>query len=364
MDVALLSVGLFRSIAYSSLVILAYSVAIRVSRSEFRCNLLVGCLFGVVSVATLTDPVHFGGGISYDGRVAVLALAYTFAGAVGSTITLLVACGCRLLSDGQSANAEIVAILATTLIGYVIAVMAERRFSWRFSRSFTLALIAPWPMMFSVWQGGSVSLTVFLEIALPFVAINAIGIMLLYDLLSNERKRWALFQALERDAAVDPLTRLANRRAFYAQASSVLEGAVGARADFAILMIDIDHFKLVNDTHGHDTGDDVLVAIAHAISTCVRKSDVVARFGGEEFAVLLPGATLESGQAIAEQIRISVERTTVLAGPKAVTITISLGIVAGNYAQLSIKSALKTADEALYEAKRNGRNRVEFAAAA
>ncbi|CAN7659135.1 GGDEF domain-containing protein [Rhizobium sp. LjRoot30] len=364
MDLALLSVGLFRGIAYSSLVILAYSVAIRMSRSQFRCNLLVGCLFGVVSVATLTDPVHFGGGISYDGRVAVLALSYTFSGLIGSTILIIVAGGCRLLAEGQSAVAEVLAIVATVMIGYAIARMPDRSFSWRFSRSVMLALTAPWPMVISVWRGGSVPLSVFLETALPFVAINAIGVVLLYDLLSNERKRWALFQALERDAAIDPLTRLANRRAFFAQASSILEGAVSSPADFAVLMIDIDHFKIVNDTHGHDVGDDVLVAIAHAISTCIRKSDVVARFGGEEFVVLLPGARMDSAKVIAEQIRKAVEQTSVPAGSKVVSITISLGIVAGNREQMTVKAALKSADEALYEAKRNGRNRVELAVAA
>lgn len=158
----------------------------------------------------------------------------------------------------------------------------------------------------------------------------------------------------------DPLTGLANRRHFH----SVLERAIDVVARSGepalLLMVDIDHFKSINDTHGHLAGDQVLQAVAKCLAGCIRPMDTVARYGGEEFAVVLPNCLVSVGQAVAERIRQTVESLTMMVGPVAcVRATISIG---GAYAPEWVRSTaalwIERADNLLYRAKSEGRNRV------
>lgn len=158
----------------------------------------------------------------------------------------------------------------------------------------------------------------------------------------------------------DPLTGLANRRHF----RSVLEREIDrvARSGEAalLLMLDIDHFKEVNDTYGHQAGDMVLQAVAQTLTTCVRPMDTLARYGGEEFAVVLPACQGPFGQVVAERIRRAVEATVVQVTPgKELRVTISIG---GAFALQWVRSTTTLwtdrADLQLYRAKAAGRNRV------
>jgi two-component system, cell cycle response regulator len=158
----------------------------------------------------------------------------------------------------------------------------------------------------------------------------------------------------------DPLTGLANRRHF----GSVLEREIDrvARSGEAalLLMLDIDHFKTVNDTYGHSAGDQVLQAVARALAACVRPMDTLARYGGEEFAVVLPCCQAAFGHAVAERIRKTVEATPIRVAPSVdLHVTISIG---GAFAMEWIRSTTllwtDRADHQLYCAKSEGRNRV------
>ena len=158
----------------------------------------------------------------------------------------------------------------------------------------------------------------------------------------------------------DPLTGLANRRHF----NSVLERSIDVVARSGepalLLMLDIDHFKKVNDTYGHQAGDQVIQAVAAALAKCVRPMDTVARYGGEEFAVVLPNCHSSFGATIAERIRRTMEDLRIQATPaQTLQITVSVG---GAYAPEWVRSttALWTerADLQLYRAKQGGRNRV------
>lgn len=162
-----------------------------------------------------------------------------------------------------------------------------------------------------------------------------------------------------RDAATkDFLTGIFNRRAFEEIARQELQRWQRGRDPLSLLMIDADHFKRVNDTYGHGTGDDVLRALARAVTDQVRELDVVARLGGEEFVVLLPSTDAIGGRAIAERIRTSIEalRVTAADGSK-VRFTVSVGVAEATREATSIELLLQRADDALYEAKRRGRNR-------
>ncbi|MFZ2858278.1 sensor domain-containing diguanylate cyclase [Acidovorax sp.] len=165
-----------------------------------------------------------------------------------------------------------------------------------------------------------------------------------------------LNRALSEMATTDPLTGVANRRAF--DHSLQLELAIVERRStpLSLLMLDVDHFKRINDTFGHETGDKVLVAIAQMLSGCARVIDVVARVGGEEFAMILPNTDAEGAQEVAERMRIAVAQSNWLGQPT----TVSIG-AATLQDKEDAASLHARADAALYAAKTSGRDRVVMA---
>ena len=167
------------------------------------------------------------------------------------------------------------------------------------------------------------------------------------------------FSTVKKEAIYDTLTNLFNRRHFEERLSAEAQKAFESESNLSIIMVDIDHFKKVNDTFGHDGGDKVLREIASLLKNSVRKHDTVARYGGEEFVLLLPGAPLDPTNMVAERIRRSVENTPFDMGQTQIRVTISLGISNFPIHRMKSKEELvKMADLALYEAKKAGRNRV------
>jgi diguanylate cyclase (GGDEF)-like protein/PAS domain S-box-containing protein len=165
-------------------------------------------------------------------------------------------------------------------------------------------------------------------------------------------------EALRQAIACDHLTGLANRRAFFEAAEVELLRWVRSPRPLSVVMIDADHFKAVNDRHGHAAGDAVLRHLAAALSSTFRDVDVVARIGGEEFAVLLPGATLEGAEALAWQLcRRFASQAVEMAGAR-IACTVSAGVASMAPGTAGIDGLLNDADAALYAAKANGRNRV------
>jgi len=156
------------------------------------------------------------------------------------------------------------------------------------------------------------------------------------------------------DAVVDPLTGLYNRAALVGRFAQAAEQALVLRGWLGIVMCDLDHFKAVNDTYGHDTGDEVLRAVAAQMRTTLRSFDMVYRFGGEEFLVLLPGQDLVAATAIAERLRAAVEQLPF----DGFAVTLSAGVSSGSGNGLEFDRLLHVADQALYRAKSQGRNRV------
>lgn len=188
------------------------------------------------------------------------------------------------------------------------------------------------------------------EHALDFVIVSTIDI--------TERKR--MNAELVQLATTDFLTGLPNRREFMARLEAEqarLQRDVGGHA--AVLMLDIDHFKDINDAHGHDWGDAVLRHLSGLMRDSQRKIDMLGRVGGEEFAILLPGADLEAARTFAERLRQRIADTPMGRNGSSIAITVSIGIASLAPAERSGDAALVRADQALYRAKRGGRNRVE-----
>lgn len=158
----------------------------------------------------------------------------------------------------------------------------------------------------------------------------------------------------------DALTGLANRRQFEAAINREVDRVARNGEPALLLTLDIDHFKRVNDTHGHAAGDEVIKAVAASLQDCVRPMDTVARVGGEEFSIILPNCPPAFGQTVAERIRKKVEgRPVVIIGGEALSVTVSIG---GAFAPQWVRSSAvlwsERADQQLYKAKANGRNQT------
>ncbi|OGB01925.1 MAG: hypothetical protein A3G29_14055 [Burkholderiales bacterium RIFCSPLOWO2_12_FULL_64_99] len=164
--------------------------------------------------------------------------------------------------------------------------------------------------------------------------------------------------AAELAARTDSLTGVASRRAFSEAAEAEMQRALRYRSELSLLMMDLDHFKVVNDTHGHVTGDAVLVSFAQTVQQLVRKVDLVARLGGEEFVVLLPNITADQATALAERIREAVYNSHLLVDGQPLQFSVSIGVAQFDRRELSLTGWLARADAALYQAKAQGRNRV------
>ncbi|HZY67406.1 MAG TPA: PleD family two-component system response regulator [Devosia sp.] len=165
-------------------------------------------------------------------------------------------------------------------------------------------------------------------------------------------------------AVTDELTGLYNRRYFDRHLSLMLEKAREQERDMAVMLIDMDFFKSVNDTHGHDIGDAVLKEFAQRLRRNIRGVDLACRFGGEEFVVLMPDTDYRQAQGVAERVRMAVaERGFESPGLRPLAVTCSVGVALNEHEADTPEMILKRADVALYRAKREGRNRVVFDAA-
>jgi len=162
----------------------------------------------------------------------------------------------------------------------------------------------------------------------------------------------------ERLAQLDPLTGLNNRRAFYDKTSPLWSQAIRHGHATSVMLIDIDRFKQINDAHGHAHGDAVLKAVAGVLKTAMREEDILARWGGEEFIVLLPETDREEGLALAERLRAAIAGLQVPGETGATGVTASIGITQAEHEHFTLDALIAAADECLYQAKQQGRNRV------
>ncbi len=200
--------------------------------------------------------------------------------------------------------------------------------------------------------------------SLLIAAVMTLAVIFLRSLLRDLSSK---SEALEQRSRVDDLTGLLQREAWISAVEREIETAARDGSTISIIEIDVDHFKRVNDTYGHEAGDDTLTRLAKLCQSAVRETDLWGRLGGEEFICALPHADPALAFEIAERLRTSVEQHTFLAGAKPITITISLGLTSVQPTRDMVldkrgllKSLIREADDAMYAAKREGRNRCHI----
>ena len=194
-----------------------------------------------------------------------------------------------------------------------------------------------------------VSQFVLLEAIVAVVLLGFGALMLANEFITSE---------LRHLAEMDPLTNVFNRRAFLTLLDKAISAAQRTGTAVPVLVMDLDHFKNINDTWGHRAGDDVLRHFVMLAHRCLRKEDVMGRLGGEEFAIFLPNASAAGALAVAERLRALVEAQPVATGPQSIPLTVSVGVTLCAHGDAA-GAALQRADEAMNLAKERGRNRVE-----
>jgi len=188
------------------------------------------------------------------------------------------------------------------------------------------------------------------------LTLGGLGLAVLSAALLASRRRLA---AAERRAHLDALTGLPNRAAFDEELGLMTAQFARSGASLAVIMLDLDHFKAINDLHGHKAGDAVLAEIGALVRVSVRDGDFVARYGGEEFVLLLPGTDLLGAGRLAENLRRRIKATRLGAPP--VPVSASLGVAAATGDVQALRALMAAADAALYDAKAAGRDRVVLA---
>ena len=218
-----------------------------------------------------------------------------------------------------------------------------------------LALACFWRVV-----GGVFGLTFSFSPTLPrlfWVATSLVSFPMITVLLTLHTSQ-RLQEEIHAQARRDTLTDAFNRRAFTEFADKEWSRSVRNDYPLSMLTVDIDHFKNFNDQYGHQTGDAALVQVSRVAQSALRASDVWCRYGGEEFVALLPNTTLSQAMAIAERLRQSVERTTIVSARGSLSVSVSIGVAERSSNHSSIEEVLAISDAALYKAKAAGRNRV------
>lgn len=313
----------------------------------------LGLVFGLGASVAMLQPMMTIDGYQMDARNIFIGMAAAFSSPLSAVISIAVAVSVRLYIGGDGAVTGVVVILMVGALsgiwGYATRGTAVR--SWQSWTLLTVLISAP--VFLVVPYFGLVSLSALCT----RLGTELICVVILGRAIEGEMRRSRRERQLDREAGIDPLTCLPNRRFLLRHFDSL---GSEDRAELALIMIDIDHFKAINDTHGHDVGDKVLTAIARELESLARAGDVVARIGGEEFAVLIRTERPDAAFGTAERLRNALSKTYTI-GSKTLSITASAGATLLDPRFPSFEAVYKIADEALYRAKRSGRNQMVFA---
>jgi diguanylate cyclase (GGDEF)-like protein len=263
----------------------------------------------------------------FDSQRVALLLAFAFV--LIFTFTML-GMGIMSMRSGQrSAKYFLLAAIASTLGASVTALAV-----WGF-------------IPFTLWTFRAVDVGMLIDATLLALALT-------YQFRVGQEER---FRA-EQLARLDPLTGINNRRAFYDIAGSIWAIAQRHSHHLSVVLMDIDHFKRINDVHGHACGDDFLVETGKVLKRTVREQDVVARWGGEEFILLLPETDQREAAALAERLRMAIAEMRIPGAKNAPTVTASFGVAQRDFRHRNLDALISSADTRLYEAKDLGRDRV------
>lgn len=325
---------------------------------SIKKKIILGIYSAILGVILMINAVPLTDEVIIDFRYIPILLSAIYCGNLSSIISSLVIGIFRFLFLGVSTS-SIIGLISILIIGVGFGVIFSLKISRRIKYIYCMILFS---------MVSTISFTITLrDLTLIF---QSLALFILGNLIvSYFSIKYAdyiieiieIYQKLKKEATKDYLTGLNNVRQFNEDFNKISKLAIRKGEELSILMIDVDFFKTVNDTYGHEAGDIILKSLSKIFQDTCRSYDVMSRMGGEEFSILLLNCPKHRAFKIAERIRKDVENTDFyISENKAIRITISIGI--SSYPELTnkIESLLKDSDSALYEAKNSGRNRVMF----
>lgn len=322
-------------------------------------NVLLGVTCAIGAVLSMLDPTEVRPGVLVDSRTTMVMLAAFFAGPPGGLIAAAAASGYRvhLGGAGAAAGVSIIAIgFLIGIVGHYVFVAGRQKVRVRHVQIF--ALFTPLLSLGTFVLPAEVAWAILRETFVALTTVRILGTAVLGMMIVHEHSRVLAEREVRRLAFVDELSGVPNRRAFYQHLDRAWATWKRYGTPFAIVMIDIDRFKVINDTYGHPAGDEVIRHLARVLREEAREADIPARLGGEEFALLLANTSCDGAFVMAERIRCRIENELIEYDGKVISYTISAGLSADLDETAIRRDPLSSSDQALYEAKRGGRNRV------
>ncbi|WP_424983873.1 GGDEF domain-containing protein [Maritalea sp. S77] len=347
-------VSLIEAMGILALISLVYGVIVRMNLGSNIKSVLIGLLFSSAALLAMFTPVEFAPGIIFDGRAIMVALGAAFGGLPAAVIVAIFAGAARLYIGGAGALSGTVGILLSALLGYLWMRAYARSTRPKFVKLATGGAFISLEFLAIFILPHDIAIGLFLNLY-PIIITSFILITVILGLLIEREHQIIEFtDQLNTAANTDHLTGLLNRRGFEEHLETLSK-----KDDLSsLIVLDLDHFKAVNDDYGHDGGDRALVSIAETIKTYTRPQDIVVRLGGEEFAIYMPKVDSKAATISADRILDHIRSTKIVSGTHKFSVTASAGIADYCPKLTEFWQAIRNADQALYRAKREGRDRA------
>jgi diguanylate cyclase len=337
-----------------------YSGFARQIWSRRQKDVACGLLFSTAAIMVMAQGVQLGGTFYFDSRAVFITIGAAYGGPIAAIICILFVGAFRLFQGGEAAMLGACSVAVIAVLASVWGHLMRKEYSApALAPLIVLGMIASLPLMLTPYLPIGLSDQDKTDLVLVLTFSNIALVLLFGSLLMRESRLFANERQLEIEAKTDALTGLLNRRSFNLDLATALK----AKETVSVLLIDLDYFKKINDSHGHDAGDAVLIECGRIFKNAVRASDPVYRVGGEEFAVLLRYSTPEIAHLIAVSITQATRREPVWFHGKSIPVTASIGVVTGagldkTNPDKEATALLKRADIALYAAKSGGRDQA------
>lgn len=350
-----------QGLSVMALVAVCHGSIDRLHLREPQRSLLLGGVFGGGAVLAMMCPAVLSDVVYLDLRAIFVCFAGAFIGPVAMIVAAIMAGACRLLVAGAGAYVGVIVIALAGLTGLIWRIVWGRDREIGAASLAILAVLLSLGLFTLAFHPVPDASRMVLHVWMTTLPAYVIASITFGSLMKREKRLIERETMLLEYGRTDQMTGLPNRHRFVERVQQALVDQKEGGEGFAIFMIDIDHFKNVNDSYGHHVGDEALKAVAHLLGSSFSRWDLAARYGGEEFAVFLPFVSPTQALNSAERLRQSVCALNIDAGATRFAVTISVGVATSFAHDLNIAGLLAEADGALYAAKHGGRNQVRTA---
>jgi len=339
-------------------VVFLYGIVGRSQGPAWIRQLVLGTSLGLAAVYSMFNPIPLTDGVIIDMRNMFVSLSAAFFGPIAGILTVAITAATRVSIGGVGLQAGLLGIGLSFGAGLLWRSYISPLQWPHYGKTFVLGVMAS-AHLFAAYSLPANIIAPFLIHIAPFLFVGNIGgTFILSALIRRERGLIEETENLSEAAATDPLTNLLNRRSAETAVANLPQKRTPGNGR-AILYFDIDHFKVINDSHGHAAGDMILKGITARVQECLRPQDLFSRLGGDEFAIILPDVNQIDAHTIAERCREAVEQMKFQFKGAHDSATISIG-VRWSENPSDFTAQLAKADSALYAAKVAGRNQVAF----